>query len=482
MFPRFSPPPDVAMTRLFALVGVVYQSAAAIILIFLLGRVLSPLAYATFSLTLASSQLLSVLMFEWLQLAGVRFLAAAADEDAARLRSSLFGAALLSALVLLVIGGLAASIVTPISTSVGFVGLALAVAQGATDLHFMVVRVSHRLGAAAFLLILRATLMVGGATAGAWFYGTANAALLGMLGAQIASLIAGQLLHPQTLRKVPRPALLDDWGGFARYGMLAAGASVLHLSVPVSIRFVVVSALGDAAPAVTAGFSMAIDLLQRPFAVLVAAIHTVNYPEVVHQFERGSADDARASVAHLLDFIICATLVMLGGLIGFLPDAGQLFVPASILASFLQTSAGAAFFYFMHCHLQSTLAIAPHLTKSATRLVVVALCQLLLVLAVAVPTQAITGAPTYVLISAIVATAIVIVLASGPMIRFGAPPRWGLVAASVAGAVFIGAFSAVPSQTPVWLVVKIVVATAIVALLAWKGRFLEAAGSSRSDV
>lgn len=92
------------MTRLFALVGVVYQSAAAIILIFVLGRILSPLAYASFSLTLASSQLLSVLMFEWLQLAGVRFLAAAMPDDAARLRTSLFGAALASALALLVIG------------------------------------------------------------------------------------------------------------------------------------------------------------------------------------------------------------------------------------------------------------------------------------------------------------------------------------------------------------------------------------------
>ncbi|MBR0687383.1 hypothetical protein JQ594_15740 [Bradyrhizobium manausense] len=470
------------MTRLFALVGVVYQSAAAIILIFLLGRVLSPLAYATFSLTLASSQLLSVLMFEWLQLAGVRFLAAAVQDDAARLRTSLFGAALASALTLLAVGGLAVSIASPIAASVGFVGLALAVAQGATDLHFMVVRVSHRLGAAAFLLILRATLMVGGATAGAWFQGTAQAALLGMLGAQIASLIAGQVLHPHKLQKVARPALLEDWSGFARYGMLAAGASVLHLSVPVSIRFVVVSALGASAPAVTAGFSMAIDLLQRPFAVLVAAIHTVNYPEVVHQYERGSADDARAAVAHLLDFIMCATLVMLGGLIGFLPDAGQLFVPASILTSFLQTSAAAACFYFMHCHLQSTLAIAPHLTKSATRLVVVALCQLLLVLAVAAPTQAVTGMPTSVLIGATVATAIVIVLAAGPMLRFGATPRWGLVAASVASAVFIGAFSAVPSISPVWLGAKIVAATAIVALLGWKGRFLEAAGASRSDV
>ncbi|MBC9876952.1 hypothetical protein G8O24_06265 [Bradyrhizobium sp. INPA01-394B] len=470
------------MTRLFALAGVVYQSAAAIILIFLLGRVLSPLAYATFSLTLAASQLLSVLMFEWLQLAGVRFLAAAVRDDAERLRSSLFAAALASALALLVIGGLVVSFVPPIAASVGYVGLALAVAQGATDLHFMVVRVSHRLGAAAFLLILRATLMVGGATAAAWFHGTADAALLGMLGAQLASLIAGQWLHPYALRKVARSDLLRDWGGFAHYGMLAAGASVLHLSVPVSMRFVVVSGLGANAPAVTAGFSMAIDLLQRPFAVLVAAIHTVNYPEVVHQYERGSAADARSAVAHLLDFIICATLVMLGGLIGFLPDAGQLFVPASILPGFLQTSAAAACFYFMHCHLQSTLAIAPHLTKSAVRLVVVALCQLLLVLAVAVPTQAITGIPTFVLTGAILATAIVIVLAAGPMIRFGATPRWSLVAASVAGAAIIGAFSAVPSTSAIWLGAKIVAATAIVALLAWRGRFLEAPGTSRADV
>lgn len=470
------------MTRLLALAGVVYQSAAAIILIFLLGRVLSPLGYATFSLALASSQLLSVLMFEWLQLAGVRFLAAAAGDEAARLRSSLFAAALASAFALMTTGGLATSIASPLSGSVGFVGLALAVAQGATDLHIMVVRVSRRLGVAAFLLILRATLMVCGATIGARLYGTANAALLGMLGAQIASLVIGQFLHPQALRRVSRPALLADWAGFARYGMLAAGASVLHLSVPVSIRFVVVSALGEAAPAATAGFSMAIDLLQRPFAVLVAAIHTVNYPEVVHQYEHGTADDARAAVARLLDFIICTTLVMLGGLIGFLPDAGYLFVPTYILASFLQTSAAAAFFYFMHCHLQSTLAVAPHLTKAALRLVVVALCQLLLVFAVAIPTQALTGEPTYVLVSAIAVTTIVILLASGPMMRFGAKPRWSLVAASIAGAVIIGAFSAVPSESIVWLAAKIVIATAIVAFLAWKGRFLEAVGPARTAV
>ena len=87
--------------------------------------------------------------------------------------------------------------------------------------------------------------------------------------------------------------MIEDWAEFSRYGMLAAAASVIHLSVPVALRFIVVGGLGAAAPTATAGFSMAIDLLQRPFAVLVAAIHAMNYPEVVVEFEHGSDEDGR---------------------------------------------------------------------------------------------------------------------------------------------------------------------------------------------
>jgi hypothetical protein len=56
---------------------------------------------------MASSQLLCVLMFEWLQLAGLRFLAAAKENEAARLRSSLFAAALMSAAALIAVGSCA---------------------------------------------------------------------------------------------------------------------------------------------------------------------------------------------------------------------------------------------------------------------------------------------------------------------------------------------------------------------------------------
>lgn len=471
------------MIRLLAFGGYVFQSAAAIVLIFAVSHLLVPASYTSFSLALASSQLLCVFMFEWLQLAGVRFLAAAEGEDAARLRSSLFAAGLLSTLVLVSVGGVV-SLVGTLAPRVVALGLAIAVLQGLTDMYFMAIRVSDRLGTAAVLLILRASLLLAGAVAGAHIYGTAEATLLGIVCGHAASLIAGLLAHRTPLRRVPHRTMLTDWMDFSRYGMLAAGASVIHLSVPVMIRFVVVSSLGTAAPAATAAFSMAIDLLQRPFAVLVAAIHTVSYPEVVVQFERGTDEQARRATSRLLDFILCATTVMLGGLIGFLPDASYLFVPADLLTNFLAVAPAAAVFYFLHTHLQATLAVIPHLRKSATRLVVVAACQLALVSVVALMAAMLGLSTAAQVASAAVATAIVILCGIGPIIRFGVVPGWPLLGTSIVAATLIGAFAALPSEPVLWLVGKIVIAAVAVALVAWHGDFLsarQAANQARPD-
>lgn len=461
------------MVRLLALGSYVYQSATAIALIFAISHILSPADYTAFSLALASSQLLCVLMFEWLQLAGVRFLAPATGSEAARLRSSLLSAAGLSALALVLLGS-ALSLSASLPLELTALGLALAAAQGITDLHFMMIRVSGRLGAAAMLLIGRATLLLAGAIAGAMVFGHATATLAGLVAGQIISLLLGSLSDRALLQWRPRSTARADLAGFCRYGMLAAGASVLHLAVPVMIRFIVVGRLGAAGPSAAAGFSMALDLLQRPFTVLVSAIHTVNYPDVVVRFDRGSDRDARQTTARLFDFIICTTAIMLGGLIGFLPDVARLFVPREILASFLSAAPAAAAFYFLHLHLQGTLAILPHLRKSALRLVVVAACQLLAVLVCAGLAAAAGIAPPGIVVAAAAATAIVMLLASGPTVRVGAAPRLHLVAAALVAAILIGSLSTLPSEPPVWLAGKTAFAMMAVALIAWRGEFLTA--------
>lgn len=467
------------MIRLLALVSYVYQSAAAIVLIFAISHILHPADYTSFSLALASSQLLCVLMFEWLQLAGLRFLAAAKGEDAARLRWSLFAAGLLSALALVSIGG-AASLASTFAPRVVVLGLAVAVLQGITDLYFMAIRLSDRLGAAALLLVLRASLLLAGAVAGADLYGTAEATLFGIAFGHATALVAGLIAHRTPLRKVPRRTMLADWANFSRYGMLAAGASVIHLSVPVMIRFIVIGRLGAAGAG--AGFSMALDLLQRPFWVLIAAIHTVNYPDVVDHFEHGTDREAKRSTARMFDFVICATAVMLGGLIGFLPDAGRLFVPPDILESFLAVAPAAAIFYFLHTHLQATLAIIPHLQKSATRLVIVAACQLLMVSVFSTLAVAAGLSPSAVIAGASIATAIVILFDSGPTIRFGAVPRWPLLTAATVAAILIGSLSILPSQPFVWLAGKMALSAIATALIAWWGDFLMLADRGRTEL
>src|SRR5260370_1581717 len=124
------------MIRLVRMVSYVYERAGAIILIFAISHVLPPADYTSFSLVLASSQLLSVLMFEWLQLAGLRFLAAAKGEDAAGLRWSLFAAGLLSSLALVLVGG-AGSLTSTLAPRIVVLWLAVARVPATCDMLFM---------------------------------------------------------------------------------------------------------------------------------------------------------------------------------------------------------------------------------------------------------------------------------------------------------------------------------------------------------
>ena len=466
------------MTRLLALASYVYQSAAAITLIFAVSHILPPAHYTGFSLALASSQLLCILMFEWLQLAGVRFLAAARATEAARLRTSLVAAALASAATLLAVGG-AASIFIDAPPRMIALGLALAVLQGLTDLLFTMIRVSDRLATSALLIIFRASVLLAGAVAGAFSGGTAISTLSGSVLGYSLSLLVGLACFRAPLQRPSQQTLVADIADFCRYGMLAAGASVIHLTVPVTIRFIVVGRLASD-PAASAGFSMAIDLLQRPFAVLVAAIHSVNYPEVVYQFEHGTDREARDATAQLFDFIICTTVVLLGGLIGFLPDAARLFVPRDIAAPFLAAAPAAATFYFLHVHIQGTLAVIPHLQKSALRLVIVAGCQLLAASAVATVSVIAGLTPGAVLDGAAAATALIIGLASGPTLRAGAAPRPALFAAATLAALLIAALHTLSSEPLPWLLGKIAFALAATAAIAWQGDFLMTARRAKS--
>lgn len=457
------------MTRLLAMAGYFYQSAAAIILIFAISHLLPAADYTNFSLALASSQLLCVLMFEWLQLAGLRFLAAARENEAARLRWSLFAAGLSSAGALIVVGS-CASLASVLPTGIVALGLGISVLQGLTDLYFLSVRLSDRLGIASSLLAFRATALLTGAAAGAASSGTAEATLLGVAAGHTLGLFAGLVAYRTPLERASLRAMLADWKDFSRYGMLAAGASVIHLSVPVLLRVIVIGRLG--ATGAGAGFSIALDLLQRPFWVLNAAIHTVSYPEVVNDFEHGTGAKSVQSARRMFEFMICTTLVLLGGLIGFIPDAARILVPRESLDGFLQTAPAIAAFYFLHTHLQATIAVVPHLEKLATRLVLVAAGQLALVVALSLIAVSAGLSPRGAVGCASLATLATILVALGPTLRFEAFPRWSLVMQALVAAILIGSLGSMPTEPATWLAGKIMIAALATAIIAWRGDFL----------
>lgn len=465
------------MIRLFAIAGYFYQSAAAVVLIFATSHLLAAADYTNLSLALASSQLLCVLMFEWLQLAGLRFLAAAKPSEAARLRWSLFAAASLSAVALVAIGA-SASLLSKLPPGVIALGLTVAALQGVTDLYFLTVRLSDRLGTASTLLALRATALLVGATVGAGSTGTTEAALLGVAAGQMTGLAAALIACRMPLRPAPLRTMLADWAEFCRYGMLAAGASVIHLSVPVLLRFIVIGRLGTTGA--SAGFSLALDLLQRPFWVLNAAIHTVSYPDVVNDFEHGSHAKAARSTGRMFEFMICTTVVLLGGLIGFIPDAARILVPHESLDGFLAAAPMAALLYFLHTHLQATVAVVPHLEKRATRLVVVAAGQLAIVAFTSAIAVAAGLSPGGALAAASVTTAIAALLALGPTVRFGAVLRWSLVNEAIVAAALIGSLATLPTQPSAWLASKILLAAILTALVARRGDFLMMGRARRS--
>ncbi|MBR0993699.1 hypothetical protein JQ580_23525 [Bradyrhizobium japonicum] len=457
------------MTRLLAMAGYVYQSAAAIVLIFAISHLLPAADYTNFSLTLASSQLLCVLMFEWLQLAGLRFLAAARANEAARLRWSLLTAGLSSAAALLVVGS-CASLVSLLPMGAIALGLGISVLQGLTDLYFLSIRLSDRLGLSSFLLALRATALLAGAAAGSVISGTAEAALIGIAAGQAFGLLAGLIAHRSPMKRGSLQDMLADWKDFSRYGMLAAGASVIHLSVPVLLRVVVIGQLG--ATGAGAGFSIALDLLQRPFWVLNAAIHTVSYPELIDDFEHGGSAKSVQSARRMFEFMICTTLVLLGGLIGFIPDAARILVPPASVDGFIETAPTVAAFYFLHTHLQATIAVVPHLEKLATRLVVVAAGQLALVVSFALVAMSAGLSPRGAVNCASLATLATILVALGPTLRFEAFPRWPLVVQAGLAAMLIGSLGWVPTGPAAWLAGKIVIAAIATAVVGWRGDFL----------
>ncbi|MFN3624980.1 MAG: hypothetical protein ACK4TP_13075 [Hyphomicrobium sp.] len=353
--------------RLAALSAYGYQAVAALVLILVVSRLLPPGEYATYSLVIATAQLAALGAFDWVRFAATRFYPGIGEDAERREKATLAasflamaGMGLLAALVFLAFG---------VSVEITVAGAIIAAGQGGTDLQLTMSRCRGGFALFASTQFVRASALSIGGIGGALLTGSALGAMAGVIagyGATIAFvLLTDRMLRETDFNSASSVSLRD----YLRYGFPAAGASVVHLGSAVVLRYAVSI---FASPAAVPGMLLAIDLVQRPFALGVAALHDVIYPSVVAAHDRGDKGGERAALLALYGLEFGSIIFLSTLLIGFSGLISDYVAGASLRAAFFAALPLTTVLMALRIVLTAIVATPFHLAKRSGALALIA--------------------------------------------------------------------------------------------------------------
>ena len=353
------------MAKLFAMGAYFYQSALAFGLLMAVARILDPVDYATYSVFIAVTQVGAVAAFEWLRFACSRFYPGQTPGTERDQRRTLLVEGVACGFVCLLAG--AAAIPFGVPPALALIGGAISAGQGGSDLHLSVVRFGKRFTAFSWLNGFRASMVAVGTLAGAFATRDVTGAVGGLLAAYLgyaAIAVFGERgAHSSTGRA--RPQMMRE---HARYGGVSAGMAVLGLLSPLGLKLILTTSLGKEA---AAGVLLALDLLQRPFIMVIAALQTVEYPDVVAAYDRKAADFAN----HLGRFYaLMATLSLVSAAavyVGLRPIAEIIVAPA-LRPEFLLTAPLVTLFSMLRALTQNISTTPAHLQMNLRQLALLA--------------------------------------------------------------------------------------------------------------
>jgi O-antigen/teichoic acid export membrane protein len=353
------------MAKLAALVSYAYQALLAFGSLLIIARVLGAAEYSIYSIFIATTQLAAIGSFEWIRFACSRFYPGV-DQDAERAqRGTMFREFLLSLGVCAAIIFLAA-VVGVLSLQLAILGLLVIVLQGWTDLHLTMLRFRDEMAAFSWLQGLRATSVALGAVVGALALNSAVGAMYGIT----VGYICVTLLAFANARREPR--LPGIWNtSVARmhlqYGSASAVASVIGLTAPLGLRFVLQGAFGVAA----AGPLLAIDLCQRPFVLVLSAVQGIQYPALVRAYD-GKEASFGATCGSYYALLVTLALLAGGAVAAILPLLANWMVPTDMQAAFMGTSAALLVVFLLRAITQNVFTTPAHLTRDLKAITVLA--------------------------------------------------------------------------------------------------------------
>ncbi|MEK4033363.1 lipopolysaccharide biosynthesis protein [Methylocystis sp. IM3] len=298
----------------------------------MVAKALGPSEYGRFMLALAVAIVLQTLLFDWLRLAATRFYSARDRDERPEIRATLDASfAALAAFAILL--ALAIAFFRPrLPLDPGLAALAVGVSLTNALFDFAAALLRARFHTAAYgrLVIAKNGLALLATVGGAFLFGSAKAALVGMMISVLAALAASRrhLIDPgASLHKAERVLLAR----LLAYGLPIILAAALYQSVPLANRALLAHSGGFAEVGL---LSLAFETGVRIVGAVGSAIDAILFQIAVHRERTDGAGAARAQIADNLGAVFALLLPAVAGAWLILPSFEALFAPRAFQGAF----------------------------------------------------------------------------------------------------------------------------------------------------
>jgi len=268
------------MAKIVALGAYFYQAVLALGLLLIVSNRLPSAEFTAYSLFVSIVQFAAIACFEWIRFACSRFYPGPDATSEIAERGTLV-VEFLACCAFCALGGLVAWLCGMPAFLAGL-GAFAAIVQGGSEIHLAMLRFRHAFRLFSRMQALRASLLAAGTLAGAWAGTDFGHVLAGMTGGYLAYAVVAGLADRASFGAPMRWSRQATRRHLA-YGGVSAGAAIAAMLAPLGLKAIFTAMLGG--PGAAAPL-LALDLLQRPFVLIVSAIHAIRYPSLVQLFDR----------------------------------------------------------------------------------------------------------------------------------------------------------------------------------------------------
>jgi O-antigen/teichoic acid export membrane protein len=298
----------------------------------LVAKFLGPAEFGRFALAMAIASFVNAAAFDWIRLAATRFYAERTRREAPQVRATLDTA---FAMVTALVGGVALVVILAgvrfqLTPQLAGLSIAAAVAGALFDYHTALLRARFLDRPYARLILTKNVLALGLTVGGAFFFGSAACAVIGMCVSVACALAVASpdLVDPLATPRLASRGLMQD---LARYGVPIVMALVLYQLIPLANRAFTAGHYGFAE---TGQFSLAYDIGYRLVGAIGSTLDVLLFQIAVKIDETHGAERAREQIANNMSVVFAVVLPTCVGCWLVLPSFEALVVPAAFRGPF----------------------------------------------------------------------------------------------------------------------------------------------------